>query len=1001
LKRRHIIIHAIIVLVLLGGVGICRAVGWIDFFSPLWLIALLILPLLSLIAIKGMSGLPSHTNAFSLTVRVILFSLLVFCLAGIQLVLESDNLSVLFLLDHSASIPEDIVEKELQYVNAAVETKGRKDTGGIVIVGENSSVEVMPGKDLKVDRIYSCVGKGYTDLQTAMELATAAFPANARKKIVLITDGNENKGNLLEGIEFAAANQVETDILPVSYEYGKEVLVEKLYLPDKIKEKETFDLRVHIVSLQECPAELVIYRNGLCVARENIALKKGRSTYAVAMKIEEPGFYAFTARVSATEDTVPDNNEASGYVYIQGLSRILLVAPTELEVSHLAQACLEDNLEADIIIPQEFPESLGMLQNHDCVVLANVGADELTESQMAMLQANVRDLGVGLVMIGGENAFGAGGYEDTPVEEALPVTMDIRQKKINPKGALVLVLHTCEFADGNYWAKEISKKAIQTVNRGDDVGVLIYGNGEEWLFKLRPAEDKRFMYRRIDQASPGDMPSFQPTIQMAYDALSKSDAMVRHVIIISDGDPARPGPALVKDVAAAGITISTIAINPHSPRDVDVMKYLAYTTGGRYYFATDPAALPKIFVKEAKVVKRSLIFNKKFQPLLVLSTEVTKGISPDEVPPLMAYVATTPKPRALVPMVSDNENRDPVLAYWRYGLGKSVAFTSDASSNWAKEWIEWEKYKKLWTQVIRWASRKREKSNLRMHTEMDGNRGKLIIDAVDPKGRFVNFLKLNGRVVDPDNKGTVLNIRQTAPGRYEADFDAGKIGVNIINIGYQNPETGGQGFAATGVSIPYSPEYHKLESNFSLLRRAAAAGGGKILTGDPKIDRVFTSDLPAMRSFQPIWEYLLTAVLVVFFLDVVLRRVIITKEDIIAGAVALRNGLRFRKKAGEQDVTMAALLKRKKKTFERVAPAPPPGSKRDFKKELSRAAAEKKGERAELDTMPTATKESARAGEKRKAVETKPGPEAEEKEEDTYTSRLLAAKKRARKTGDE
>jgi len=994
LKRTHIVIHSLVVLAILAGVGACWAAGWITFFSPLWLIALAVLPGAAFIAATGMSGLPSHTNAISLTVRAILFMLLIFCLAAIQFVLENDNLCILFLLDHSASIPAEIVQEELGYVNAAAETKRKKDEAGIVIFGDDASVEITPEKELKIDRVHSLIGKGYTDLQRGLELATAAFPADMRKKIVLITDGNENKGDFLEGIKFAAGNGVVTDILPVSYEYAKEVLVEKVHLPDKIKENETFDLRVHILSIQDCPADLAIYRNGVCVAREKLELTKGRSNYSVAMKIKEPGFYTFTGRISSAHDTIRENNEASSYVYIQGSSRILFVAPSLAEVSDLARVCREDNLEADVIMPEDFPESLGMLQNHDCVILANVPADSLTQNQMSMIQANVRDLGVGLVMIGGADGFGAGGYEETPVEEALPVTMDIKQRKINPKGALVLVLHTCEFAQGNYWAKQISKKAIDTVNRQDEVGVLIYGGKEEWLFTLRPAKDKAFMYKKIDSCVPGDMPSFVPTIQLAYNALSKSDAMVRHVIIISDGDPARPTPKQIQDIAAAGITISTIGINPHSPRDVDVLKYIAFRTGGRYYFAKDPTVLPRIFVKEAKVVKRSLIFNKEFQPHLVLSTEVTKGIAPKEVPTLMAYVATTPKPRALVPILSDNENRDPVLAYWRYGLGKSVAFTSDATSNWGKNWVRWAKYKKIWTQIVRWSARKREKSNLRIHTEMRGNRGTVIVDAIDAKGRFVNFLKLNGRIVTPDNKGNVLDIRQTAPGRYEAEFDASQVGVNIINIGYRNPETGGQGFAAAGVSIPYSPEYKKLESDFGLLRRAAAVGGGQLLSGDPKKDRVFDSDQPATRSFQPIWEPLLLAALLLFFADVIIRRVIITRGDFAAGLAAVRKALTPRKRKGEQDQTMAALLKRKEKTFERMPKDERP--EQDFKKRLTRAAEAGKGEKLEIDTAPVKEEAAAAAA---AAPKTKPGKTekaAPAVEEDSYTGRLLAAKKRVK-----
>ncbi len=991
-----------LVLGLLLVVAGCRFGGWIEFFSPGWLALLMILPYFTWVAIRSIAGLPARVGSAALTVRSILFMLLVFCLADIQYVLKDEGLCVLFLMDHSASIPDPVRDKQLQYVNEAAATKGRKDTVGIVVFGENSSVEVMPVKSLKVDHIYSAIDRNHTDLQGAIETATTAFPANARKKIVLLTDGNENQGNLLDGIRFAAGNHVVTDVLPVTYNYDREVLVEKVYLPDKVHENETFDLRTQVISLQDCPAELTVFRNGICVAKESVDLKQGRNTYSVALKIQEAGFYAFTAKISAKQDTISANNEAAGYVYIQGESRVMLVAPTEIEVRHLAQACREDNLEATVVTPDHFPDSLGMLQNYDCILIANVPADELGGNKMGMIHADVRDLGVGLVMLGGESSFGAGGYEGTPLEEALPVTMDIKQKKINPKGALVLILHTCEFPDGNYWAKQISKKAIETVNPQDEVGVLLYGNREEWLFDLRSAENKKALYAKIDQASPGDMPSFAPAMQLAHDAFEKTDAMVKHMIIISDGDPSPPDPKLIKDMAAAGITISTVAISPHSPRDVDVMKYMAYETGGRYYFAENPEVLPRIFVKEAKVVKRSLIFNKKFQPLLMVSTEITKGIAQDEIPPLMAYVATTPKPMALVPMVSDNENHDPILAYWRCGLGKSVAFTSDASVNWGKEWVKWEKYKKFWTQTIRWASRKRDKSDLKIHSEIDGGRGRLIIDAVDSNGRFLNFLKLNGRIVNPDNGGAPLEVRQTAPGRYEAEFDAKKTGVSIISIGYQNPQTGGQGFDVLGVSVPYSAEHSVLAANIPLLRQAVAAGGGRLLSGSSAKDQVFTSNQPPSRSFQPIWEFLLIAALVIFFIDVILRRVIVTRADVEAALVACGRVFGFKRvQRGEQDKTLAALLARKQKTYERVGP--PAGEPGGFKERLDQKAATAKSASAPVVDPVAENPPDARTERSAKATSDAAGRvqgDAGAGAENSYTSRLLAAKKRAQQKKD-
>ena len=991
-----------------AAAAIAWASGRIDFFAPLWLLGLAALPGFAWLAFKSRSGLPPGVRVASLGLRMIVWTLVVMSLADAQWVRRNDALSVLFLLDHSASVPESVAARELEYVNAAAATKAREDTAGILVFGGNPSVELMPAAALKIDRLHSFVNRGSTDIQAALELAVAAFPPDMARKIVLITDGNENQGSLMDGVRFAAARGVVTDILPVAYDYTREVMVDKLQLPDRVRENETFDLRVHVSALEAAPADLTIFRNSVGVAREKVELKPGRNTFAVSMKIEEPGFYDFTARINADADTLIENNEAGGYVYIRGASRVLFVAPSQLEVRYLAEACRKENIEADVIAPDAFPDSLGGLQNYDCVVLANVGADELGPARMEMLRANVRDLGAGLIMLGGENSFGAGGYENTPIEDALPVTMDIQQKKINPKGALVMILHTCEFPDGNYWAKEISKRAIEAINSQDEAGVLLYTSREEWLFPLQPAANKPALYRKIDGAEPGDMPSFAPTFRMAFDALSKSDTMVRHVIVISDGDPSAPSPQLVKDMAAAGITISTVAINPHSPRDVEIMQYLAQQTGGRYYYARDPTVLPRIFVKEAKVVKRSLIFNQKFQPLLVLSTELTKGVSPDEIPPLLAYVASTPKPRAQVLMTSDNDNKDPILAAWRYGLGKSLAFASDASSNWGKHWVTWEKYGKLWSQLVRWASRTREEGNVAIRTEMDGSRGRLVIDAVDRSGQFVNFLKLYGRMVSPDNRGSELSIRQTAPGRYEAVFDARQTGMNILMVGYQNPRSGAQGFAMTGVSIPYSPEYKTLESNTRLLRKAAAAGGGRLLTGRASEDRVFAAPVKPSRSLRPAWEILMLAALGLFLVDVAVRRVVVTREDASEAWARIRAGLRARPRAFERDAMMSVLLRRKQKTFERASSAAAAKTKVEkvsdspqaggFKAGLDKAAedrsaptsvdVEKGGFRADVKgSQPAPAQETGGASAPPAAPSDAAG--------DSYTGRLLAAKKRA------
>lgn len=1004
MEPKHLKIHLGLVGALLAALLAAWALGRLEFFAPIWLLALLLLPVFVLLARRGMSGLPSRTNTISLTVRAVLFIILALCLAQVQYVLRNDGLCVFFVLDHSASIPEEIAQQQLRYALDSAKQAARKDSAGIVVFGDNASVEIMPQKKLELDdTLHSFVNKDYTNLQNAVQLTTAAFPTGARKKIVLITDGNENAGNLIEGVRHATGSDVEVAILPVSYDFNKEVLLEKLRLPDQVKIDEAFEMRINIFALQRCSAKLTLFRNGVRLPLgdedgQELQLKRGRNTFTTpALKIPEPGFYVYTARISSEQDTILSNNQADAYVYIQGAGRVLFVAPTQLEVEHLMRACRAEKLEAEFKVPAELSAVLGELQNYDAIVLANVHASNFAGRQMENLRAAVRDLGIGLVMLGGADSFGAGAYLGTPIEEALPVSMDVRNRKIIPKGALVVILHTCEFSQGNYWAKVVCKKAIGALNPQDEAGVIAYQGGEDWVFRLRPVEDRRFMNKRIDSCSPGDMPSFAPPFGLARAGLEASDAMSKHIIVISDGDPSAPRPTDIRALANAGITVSTVGINPHSARDVDVLKYIAKTTGGNYYFVKNPKRLPKIFVKEAKIIQRGLFFDKPSYPLLNMTSELTKGIRQPDIPAVQAYVVTTAKDRATVALVSDHtapetgeKYSDPILAHWRFGLGKAVAFTSDATANWGRDWVNWDMYDKFWGQVLRWVSRKRQKTDLAINTQMEGNRGRLLIDAVDARGDFINFLTLDGRMVDPKNEGHKLDIRQTAPGRYEAKFEVRDVGVSLLNIGFRDPRDGRQGFVSTGISVPYSPEYRHLKTNSALLQRAV----GKLLTGDPLVDRVFDSAQPPTRVFQPVWEHLLIAALLLFFLDVIIRRVIITADDLAEAWAGVKARAPFRRRvAATKDATMSALLERKKKVFGGRKDDSKP-ARTGFKEQLDKAV-KKKGPAAPAPDLPPPSAPAESVAPDAPAAQAKDA--AKPDDGSSYTNRLLAAKRRARK----
>src|SRR5262249_6553469 len=317
------------------------------------------------------------------------------------------------------------------------------------------------------------------------------------------------------------------------------------------------------------------------------------------------------------------------------------------------RALRTQELDVTVAGPGQLPASLAEFQSFDCVILSNVGAEQISPDQMKMIASNVRDLGAGLIMVGGEHSFGPGAYRGTPIEEVLPVDMEVKKRKAIPTGAVAMVLHTCEFDDGNRWARETAAQVVDALGERDKVGVLLYdGQGNRWGLPLQQASNKDRIKGEIYALEPSDMPDFQEIMSMAYQGLKGTDAAVKHVIVISDGDPQAPKPELLQALAAAHITVSTVAVFPHG-MGTGTLEEMARATRGLFYNVTRPDEIPRIFLKEAQRVLKPAIIEKPFMPKVDPHSELLTGI--DRTPPLLGYVATSRKevPGVEVPILSD------------------------------------------------------------------------------------------------------------------------------------------------------------------------------------------------------------------------------------------------------------------------------------------------------------------------------------------------------------
>lgn len=891
----------------------------VQFTHPWWLLALV--PALAwTVWLWGRSeaSLTGWRRRAVFGVRVVVVLGLGLALAGMQYRLPVEGMNVFFVLDRSDSVPVGHQEAAREYVNAASRAKEAVDQGGVVVFGADAAIESAVNAAVDLQRIQAVVSTAGTDLGGAIRLATAAFPETGQKRIVVLSDGNQTGGDAVAAVVAARSLGVSVDVVPLGARRGGDMSVQKVVVPSRLKEGQTFDVKVFVNSDRAGRADLAFYRNEELLGTQSVELEAGKNLYSLPQTLTQPGFFTYDVRLDSAEDAVAENNRSTGYTTVRGRPRILVVSSDAGADRLLGEAVASSEFDVRLVGLEGFPQGMPEMQSYDAIFLSNIAAGDLSMDLMRQLESAVRDFGVGLVVVGGDQAFGAGGYRGTPLEEVLPVGMELSSKKVLPRGALVLVVHATEFPNGNQWARDIAFAALQALGPQDEMGVVLWDGSDRWLFPLSPVGDKREKGRAIMGMNPGDMPAFQNVMTMAHGALKGSGANLKHMVVFSDGDPAEPTDELMRAIAGDRITVSAVMIGGHV--EPSAMIDIAGKGRGRFYDVTSPAQLPQVFVKEAAVILKSAIVEDPFRPQVAAGSEIIGGIPSGDIPVLRGYVATTGKPRAETSMVSDKG--DPILSQWQFGLGRAVAFTSDARARWAADWTQWPRFRQFWTQAAQWALRKVDTTDLNSEVTLENGEGRLQVEAVDADGNYRNFLQLEAVVVDPKGQSRTVRLRQEGPGRYEAVFPAREVGAYMVNL-LDLADGRVRGVQTLGASVNYSPEFNAEDPNHGLLSRLAEAGAGRVL--DPQV----ASDNPYLhdreRTFRPLdlWWWLLMTSVALFPIDVGLRRIQLDRAEWsrFLNLVARRLGLARPSSAVASKESMASLLARKEQVRAAHTPA--------------------------------------------------------------------------------
>jgi uncharacterized membrane protein/secreted protein with Ig-like and vWFA domain len=952
--------------------------GPMGFSKPLFLALLLAVPVLFLIERKTLVALPAWRRRAALGLRLAIIVLLILALAGLTLFSATDQLCVLFALDRSLSVPSAETDRALETINMAVSTMTADDVAGLIVFGEDVSVDSAPGRSPAFAHVESVPSPHHTNIAKAIRLALGLFPEDMQKRLVLLTDGNENLGNALSEAMAAAANGVPIDVVTLHPAVPEEVLVSKLIVPEQVDRGKPFDIKIIIESNVDTAAMVHLFKDAGLIGAQPIQLTAGKNVFLLPQAEADPGFHTYRIVAEPVHDTIPDNNTASAFTMVYGEPKVLLVG-AEGDVRFVREVLQREEILSEQTL--HMPVSPAEIQSYDALFLANVSAETFSKDQLNLIKTYVHDLGGGLTMIGGEDSFGVGGYHDTPVEEALPVYMELRDKKRFPSLGLIMLIDKSGSMSGEMHgatkmelANEAAVAAVELLTPRDQVGVIAFDSAAQWVQPLEPAREKHAIIGTIRSIRAGGGTDIYPALKNAFNALQGAEVQMKHIILLSDG---RTAPAnferLVRDIAEGKITLSTVAIG--SDADQQLMAYLAEMADGRYYFTDDPYSIPRIFTKETQLVQRSYVVEESFTPSIVQSHEILRGMTGMALPQLHGYIATQAKERGEI-LLSTHKD-DPLLAVWRYGLGKSAAFTSDAKNRWAGEWLEWPGFGKFWEQLARWVVRQRKEGVLHPHLQIEQGKGTLTVDAIDERGKFINFLNLEARIVTPDSETLSLKLKQVAPGRYQAEFSAMAIGPYLVSTWGENVDT-----ATGGHVIPYAPEFSTFTPNHYLIGQIASVSSGRL---NPRPEEMFAHLGTTVRKAQPIWHELLLIALLLLPVDIALRRVVVDRSQVQAALHALGCLARLpipKKQPVPVDTTVEALKERK----EHIVHAP-----KGLTVDLNTVRAQAEGKRTSEKASPKAPL-FAEPSVKSKEPS---GPGAEDQE--SYTDRLLQARKKARK----
>ncbi|WP_256972492.1 VWA domain-containing protein [Saccharibacillus sp. O23] len=877
-------------------------------FDHPWLLLLLIpLAAFAVFAMRGPARISMFRHRLAASLRTAALLLLVLLLAGVQLYTVQRQHEVVYAVDRSSS--SDSGGEDREWIASSLKEKGADDEYAVVSFGRDASAEQTISAQSPLSDLSAAVDPDYTNAQRALQLASGMFDAGD-PRIVLISDGQENIGSMLETGRLLKNRGIAVDVLEKKSETVQDASIDSLSLPGKLYLGEAFTVEAQLRSTYSGTAEIRLYEDNAEIGTQQVEVERGDSTVLLQGLAKRPGLHRYRAELTMTGDRQSANNAAFAFTRVAGSPSVLVVEGKPGTSANIVNALNAGLIDTTVIAPQVLPTQLADYAQYDSILFNNVSGDSLGQAKMDLIETAVRSYGIGFMMSGGDQSFGLGGYFDTPIERALPVSMELEGKREIPELGLILVIDRSGSMTGSKieLAKEAAMRTVELMRAKDTVGVVAFDDQPWWVVEPQKLTDKQSVLEKIQSIPSAGGTNIYPALSSAADAIKEVKAQRKHIILLTDGQSAGGGSYedLLADLGKNQVTVSSVAVG--SDADRGLLQRVADLGKGRFYDVQDETTLPAIFSREAVLLARTYVVDKPFVPAVADAGDWAPLLA-DGLPQVKAYIATSAKPSAQTALVSPEP--DPLLARWQYGSGRSVAWTSDLTGEWSGDWISWDRFANVLTQTVKWTFPQFSASPYRIETSLAEGGTQLSVTAAQQgeaplPDELVASVGGDGAAVEP------VTLVQTSPGQYTGMLPVSDPGAYLLNLspksaeavedepgrasgtetaaenGTESTASGLPASTGTGLVIPYSPEYRIVSASQEAggrLAELAQLTGGRLLSWDDPA-AVYAQPAAPHKQMRDWTSLLLAVVLALWIADIAIRRLAVPWERLAAALAA-------------------------------------------------------------------------------------------------------------------